>query len=1155
MAKSSKIPFQQDQYWLERHRIYAGDARSVGNVGLSHEDNLRGDQALATAIRILLQETGARSIIDLGCGYGRVCRAIAGSDIRYTGIDISPVAIETARASYPDREFAVGNLDEWTPRHRADLVLCIYTLSTFVQDEEWRRLLSKAAGAVNDGGYLVVCDHMPRKTQLAAQHVTFRSPADIASELSLSGFAWNDRVTTRVAKEMNGGLALDLRIASREAKSKGSRAELTHATSIPDALTIVGVSDKKRGTTSQLAASSLAYSNDETLVTVTVPGRVAAEDFLLSAQGETCAELKFLYNKTDDLSVASVEKVTFWRFVWKVIRAEEAGDVPFTIHSDQLGSFPVKTVKVKRPAVRGKIETSAANSFRGWAVATNWPVPLDIRILVNDVVLFNTRASIKRADLGRNKISTEFGGLQLGLSYNPLPRWDQSEAKIDFVWALNNQQIATTVKSFGDLPQRKREGARWSTALSALGADKRKLSIIVPVHNAVAETRRCIDSLLRLVEREAADIIVIDDCSTDPSVWPLLETFARTGRVKALRNEVNLGFSGSINRGILAAAPNDVLLLNSDTVMPRGTLRQLRLAAYSSRRVATVTPLSNNAGPFSVECRLAPEATFDEVDHFARLVRQASLGLLPRVPTGHGFCLYVRRDCLDEVGTLDADAFPQGYGEENEFCMRALRNGWVHLLDDRSFVLHVQGASFSSSKAGLLSRGRQVVDARYPEYTSVVRREFGSSDIEMIGARISLALADYRQSSPTVRPRILFVISKETGGTPQTNMDLMSRLQGEYETFVLRCDGASVYLEIFDGKAKHALESSRLAAPVDAVSHRSSEYDDIVTDWLVSWSIDVVHVRHLGWHGLGLVETARDLGIKCVFSFHDFYVVCPTIKLLDNDRRYCAGNCTAGDGVCKVELWKQEQFPYLKHRWVVSWKSIFGYTLEKCDAFVTTSDYAKEVISGHFPFTKAKTFPVIRHGRDFDQFFAAAALSGTGEPLRILVPGNIGVAKGSELISAVRRLDVNKELEFHVIGNVDKGLELDGINLHGSYDRDSATRLFHKIDPHIGAIFSIWPETYCHTLTELWSAGIPTLGFDIGAVGERLHETGAGWLLPISSPQQVFDYLMTIKTSPSDHAEKCAAVRQWQEGEGMQYGTDSMATRYKEVYQRVLLEA
>src|SRR3712207_8814600 len=53
------------------------------------------------------------------------------------------------------------------------------------------------------------------------------------------------------------------------------------------------------------------------------------------------------------------------------------------------------------------------------------------------------------------------------------------------------------------------------------------------------------------------------------------------------------------------------------------------------------------------------------------------------ISTGNGFCMYIRRDCLDAVGMLDEEAFPRGYGEENDFCMRATRDGWINLVEDR----------------------------------------------------------------------------------------------------------------------------------------------------------------------------------------------------------------------------------------------------------------------------------------------------------------------------------------------------------------------------------------------------------------------------------------------------------------------------------------
>ena len=41
------------------------------------------------------------------------------------------------------------------------------------------------------------------------------------------------------------------------------------------------------------------------------------------------------------------------------------------------------------------------------------------------------------------------------------------------------------------------------------------------------------------------------------------------------------------------------------------------------------------------------------------------------IPTAVGFCMYIRRECLKEVGEFRAEVFGKGYGEENDFCLRA----------------------------------------------------------------------------------------------------------------------------------------------------------------------------------------------------------------------------------------------------------------------------------------------------------------------------------------------------------------------------------------------------------------------------------------------------------------------------------------------------
>src|SRR3546814_14202891 len=66
---------------------------------------------------------------------------------------------------------------------------------------------------------------------------------------------------------------------------------------------------------------------------------------------------------------------------------------------------------------------------------------------------------------------------------------------------------------------------------------------------------------------------------------------------------------------------------------------------------------------------------------------------------------------------------------------------------------------------------------------------------------------------------------------------------------------------------------------------------------------------------------------------------------------------------------------------------------------------------------------------------------------------------------------------------------------HGPYQREQFAERVAAIQPHVAAILSICPETWCHTLTECWACGLPVFALDIGAVGERIRDPGGGWLV------------------------------------------------------------
>ena len=126
-------------------------------------------------------------------------------------------------------------------------------------------------------------------------------------------------------------------------------------------------------------------------------------------------------------------------------------------------------------------------------------------------------------------------------------------------------------------------------------------------------------------------------------------------------------------------ASHDVVLLNSDTEVPLGWLRRLTAQAYAHPRIATVSPLSNNATicsyPGNAGGLIPFEHTLDEIDQACRTV---NAGRWVDAPTTVGFCMYIRRKALREVGAFDAERFNVGYGEENDFCLRATALGWRH---------------------------------------------------------------------------------------------------------------------------------------------------------------------------------------------------------------------------------------------------------------------------------------------------------------------------------------------------------------------------------------------------------------------------------------------------------------------------------------------
>lgn len=248
------------------------------------------------------------------------------------------------------------------------------------------------------------------------------------------------------------------------------------------------------------------------------------------------------------------------------------------------------------------------------------------------------------------------------------------------------------------------------------------IDVIVPVYRGFAQTRRCLESLLAHAQRSPFAIVAIDDASPEPGIVAYLDDLAAQGRIELLRNDQNLGFVRTVNRGLALHPDRDVVLQNSDTEVANDWLDRLQAGAYREHDIGTVTPFSNNATICSYPFEGWTGGTPGTLGLAAldRVFAAVNAGQHAELPTAVGFCMYIRRACLDAVGAFDAERFGRGYGEENDFCLRAAAAGWRSVLAADVFVFHEGAVSFSGERETLTRSATTALLERHPAYSRTI---------------------------------------------------------------------------------------------------------------------------------------------------------------------------------------------------------------------------------------------------------------------------------------------------------------------------------------------------------------------------------------------------------------------------------------------------
>lgn len=299
---------------------------------------------------------------------------------------------------------------------------------------------------------------------------------------------------------------------------------------------------------------------------------------------------------------------------------------------------------------------------------------------------------------------------------------------------------------------------------------KKDLLVIIPVFVRNEKSLLLLTELLQSLKKaypkknKLLSFIIVDDASPMQemhSFYRKNKFFSRRD-VKLIKNRHNLGYSASVNIGLKRRAEkSDILILNSDTQIFSDTFEILQDVALRNDRVASVTPFSNYATIASISNWPWGEGEIWGYDHSQIADKIKNLKLKTEmlgVPTGHGFCMYMTDKALIKVGDFNQAAFGHGYGEENDWCQRAIQQGFFNILSPEIYVYHFDTGSFSAKeKLALKSENSKKLSALHPLYNNSVMSYIKIDPLELQRVLIEIKLTEIHKEKKKLSSLAFFL--------------------------------------------------------------------------------------------------------------------------------------------------------------------------------------------------------------------------------------------------------------------------------------------------------------------------------------------------------------------------------------------------------------
>jgi len=656
---------------------------------------------------------------------------------------------------------------------------------------------------------------------------------------------------------------------------------------------------------------------------------------------------------------------------------------------------------------------------------------------------------------------------------------------------------------------------------------ERGISIVIPVYNGFEVLKDCIDSLVQSDSKTPHEILVVNDCSPDERIRPYLQKAqSKISNLFVVERRANGGFVHSANLGLQARRFENVVLLNSDTIVPKFFVDRLAQSHQEAPDYGVLTPLSNNATIYSFPVSLEENEIngIEDVWRIDDVLASKSSGTVYEMPTGHGYCMFISGAVLEAVGPLDAQEWGIGYGEENDFCQKVKMSGWQIGALTNMYVGHVGSVSFGVElREEQLARNLSILGARYPEYDDLVREHIFNDSafrMELNNLRIASMAEDL---DSTGKMPVVFITHSLGGGTDEyisRTADGMERDNVLSLRMVVEAD-SQIVLEDMDQKYRCVYSPDEFSTLMTHL--KSLGVIDIVLNSIFSLSFKYIDEI-----------LAHDIPFTAVI--HDYSWICPRINLIDAREAFCG---LPSADVCNTCIRVSGAHSAVSADWmgisvdVGAWREKSEKVLRAARMVICPSADAETRILSVLPNLNTvvryheDTFPIPVRVEEKVTTLRTKAISDQ----TFAIFGRIGNHKGMAVLKNLIWLLSSRHegVKFVFYGELAEYSWLSGyknVDFAGEYEKDSLSNLLSKSQPTVGLFLSVWPETYCYALTDAIRNAVFPVAFDIGAFKERMEMHEFGGVIPYTTDSEaIYDSIVDLLSSEEFLRSKSTAIK------------------------------